>query len=189
MKPEILRRETTHSGYLTVERLRVRLASGAEVTREMERHGDAVAVLPYDPVGRVALIVRLFRVPAFVQSGDLALDEACAGMIDQGTAADATRREALEELGVRLSVLEPVAQVWSSPGVSAERVSLFLAPFGRADRVGPGGGVDHEHEAITVLERPLAELAGDVRLGRITDMKLFALVLALQARRPELFGA
>ena len=196
--PEILDRDTTRIGYVTVERLRVRLADGAEVIREVESHGDAVAVLPYDPTRRQALIVRLFRAPAFDRLGEEALEEACAGMIEtsdgeigEGQPADETgtvRREAMEELGLRLADLEFVARVWSSPGVSAERVALYLAPYQPSDRVGPGGGVAEEHEAIAVIERPLVQLAADADAGRIVDLKLFALVMALRARRPELFA-
>ena len=202
-RPEILDRDTTHIGYVTVERLRVRLADGAEVIREVESHGDAVAVLPYDPTHRNALIVRLFRAPAFERLGQEALEEACAGMIESSERetgereigedqpadeAGTVRREAMEELGLRLADLEFVARVWSSPGVSAERVALYLAPYQPGDRVGPGGGVPEEHEAITVIERPLAQLAADADAGRIVDLKLLALVLALRARRPELFA-
>ena len=197
-RPEILDRETTRIGYVTVERLRVRLADGAEVIREVESHGDAVAVLPYDPTRRHALIVRLFRAPAFDRFGEEALEEACAGMIEpsdreigEGQPADeagTVRREAMEELGLRLADLEFVARVWSSPGVSAERVALYLAPYQPSDRVGPGGGLAEEHETITVIERPLVQLAADADAGGIADLKLFALVLALRARRPELFA-
>jgi len=59
MKPEILERQIAHAGYLTVERLRMRLTDGAEVSREVERHGDAAAVLPYDVGRRSALVVRV----------------------------------------------------------------------------------------------------------------------------------
>ena len=197
MRPEILDRDATHIGYITVERLRVRLADGAEVIREVESHGDAIAVLPYDPERRTALIVQLFRAPAFDRFGDEALEEACAGMIettesraaDHRTADEAAtvRREAFEELGLRLGELEFVARVWSSPGVSAERVGLYLAPYAPSDRVGPGGGLVEEHEAITVIERSLARLAQDADSGLITDLKLLALVLALRTRRPNLF--
>src|SRR5205807_2472902 len=77
--------------------------------------------------------------------------------------------------------------VWSSPGVSTERQSLFLAPYRSADRISDGGGVEGEHEGITVVERLLAELAADVDQGRIADGKLLTLVLALRLRRPDLF--
>jgi nudix-type nucleoside diphosphatase (YffH/AdpP family) len=188
MRPEIVEREILHAGYLTVERLRVRLADGAVVSREVERHGNAVAVLPYDVARRTGLIVRLFRPPVFDTVGDEALEEACAGMIEAEDAATAVRREAHEELGVALGVLEFVARIWSSPGVSTERQSLFLATYGIADRIGAGGGVAGEHEGITVVERPLAELAADVDRGRITDGKLLTLMLALRLRQPALFA-
>jgi len=187
MRPEFLARETLHTGYITIERFRVRLADGAEVIREVERHGDAIAVLPYDPVDRVALIVRLFRVPAFDRFGEVAVDEACAGMIEAEDEAATVRREAWEEIGLRLGELEFVAHVWPSPGVSAERVGLFLASYAPADRVGPGGGVAGEHEGVTVIERSLAALAADAEAGRIVDLKLLALILTLRTRRPELF--
>jgi 8-oxo-dGTP pyrophosphatase MutT (NUDIX family) len=97
------------------------------------------------------------------------------------------RREAYEELGVSLQALERVARIWSSPGVSTERQSLFLACYVAADRVGKGGGVAEEHEGITVFERPLEHLARDLDHGRIVDGKLVTLILALQLKKPELF--
>jgi 8-oxo-dGTP pyrophosphatase MutT (NUDIX family) len=109
-------------------------------------------------------------------------------MVEHEDVDAAARREAREELGVTLSSLELVAQVWSSPGVSTERQSLFLAPYNVADRKGPGGGVAGEHEGITPIERPLAELAVAVDRRWIADAKLVTLVLALQLRRPELFA-
>jgi nudix-type nucleoside diphosphatase (YffH/AdpP family) len=146
MKPEILDRQIVHGGYLTVERLRMRLTDGAEVSREVERHGDAAAVLPYDVERRSALVVRLFRASVLEASGEEMSEEACAGMIENEDADTTARREAYEELGVDLPSLEFVARVWSSPGVSTERQSLFLAPFRSADRISDGGGVEGEHE-------------------------------------------
>jgi nudix-type nucleoside diphosphatase (YffH/AdpP family) len=180
MKPEILERQIAHTGYVTVERLRMRLSDGAEVSREVERHGNSAAVLPYDVERRSALVVRLFRAPVLVASGEEISEEACAG-------PTTARREAYEELGVDLPSPEFVARVWSSPGISTERQSLFLAPYRSADRISDGGGVEGEREGITVVERLLAELAADVDQGRIADGKLLTLVLALRLRRPDLF--
>src|SRR5580693_326846 len=117
MKPEILTRSTVYNGYMTVERVQVRLGDGAVVVREVESHGDAVAVLPYDAERRTALIVRQFRVPAFDRLNQAAIDEACAGMIEDEDPVAAARREAMEELGVAVEVLELVGRVWPSPGV------------------------------------------------------------------------
>jgi nudix-type nucleoside diphosphatase (YffH/AdpP family) len=129
----------------------MRLTDGAEVSREVERHGDAAAVLPYDVERRSALVVRLFRAPVLVAAGEEISEEACAGMIENEDADTAARREAYEELGVDLPSLEFVARVWSSPGVSTERQSLFLAPYRSADRISDGGGVEGEREGITVV--------------------------------------
>jgi nudix-type nucleoside diphosphatase (YffH/AdpP family) len=187
MKPRILQRKITHSGYLTIERLRLRLADGAEAFREVESHGNAAAVLPYDVERRCALVVRLFRAPVLVATGEIISEEACAGMIEHEDAPTTARREANEELGVDLKSLEFIAKVWSSPGVSTERQSLFLALYRPADRIGQGGGAHGEHEGITVVERSLDGLAFDADQGRIADAKLFTLVLALRLRRPALF--
>jgi nudix-type nucleoside diphosphatase (YffH/AdpP family) len=187
MKAQILERKTTHSGYLTVERLHVRLADGTMIWREVERHGDGAAVLPYNIEQRSALVVRQFRAPVFDASGHEDLEEACAGMVAGEDAETAGRREAYEELGVVLNEMELVGRVWPSPGVSSERQSLFLAPYRASDRTGEGGGVASEHELIILCERPLAELASDADHGRIADAKLLTLVLALRLRHPELF--
>lgn len=187
-KPEILDRETVYAGYLRLERLTLRLSDGEVVVREVEDHGQSVAVLPYDPVSRNALIVSLLRVPPFDRTGVLAVEEACAGMIDDRNAADTVHREALEELGLRLGDLEFVARVWPSPGVSTERASLFLAPYSPLDRIAAGGGLASEHENITVIERPLADLAAAADACLIDDHKLLTLVQTLRLRRPELFN-
>lgn len=188
MTPTVLARENLSSGYIKVERLRLRLASGAEAIREVESHGDAVAVLPYDPARGCALVVRLFRAPLLESVGLTSLEEACAGMIDTGDAESAVRREAMEELGLRLGDVEFVAKVWPSPGVSTETATLYLAPYCLEDRVGVGGGLATENEEITVIERSLNDLAAEADEGRIGDGKLLTLVLALRLRHPEVFG-
>jgi len=187
MKPEILKREIIYSGYVTVERVLVRLTDGAEIWRYVERHGDAVVILPYDVERRCALLVRLFQVPVLVTTCNEASVEACAGMIGNEDAETATHREAYEELGVSLSSLFYIGRVWSRPGVSTERQSLFLAPYCSTNRISGGGGANGEHEDITVVERPLLELAADADHGRISDGKLLTLIFALRLRRPDLF--
>jgi nudix-type nucleoside diphosphatase (YffH/AdpP family) len=185
---EIIARKTLYSGYLTVERMTVRLADGSEVVREVESHGEAVTVLPYDPKRRCALTASLFRAPVFAVSGRETLEEPCAGMIDPGEdAATAVRREAHEELGIVLRELEFIGRIYSTPGVSTERVSLYLAPYSPADRTGAGGGAPGEEENITVNERTLASLREDLEAARIDNALLLQLVMALRLRHPELF--
>jgi NUDIX domain len=61
-----------------------------------------IAQLPYDVERRSALVVRLFRAPVLVASGEEMSEEACAGMIENEDADTTARREAYEELGVDL---------------------------------------------------------------------------------------
>jgi nudix-type nucleoside diphosphatase (YffH/AdpP family) len=186
-KAEITATHTVHDGWATFLVATVRLASGEIVRREIEDHGAAIAVLPYDPARRVALLVRQLRVPPLHAGGVQEIMEVPAGLLDEADAEAGARREALEEVGVRLGALRRVATVWSMPGISTEQMHLFLAPFDATDRVAAGGGLDHEHEHITVLEVPLAELADALAAGRIDDMKTLALVQALRLAEPSLF--
>ena len=179
--------EPIYAGFTTLSR--VTLSDGRKsFQREVEDHGQAVAVLPYDPERRTALLVRLPRVPVMLAGVPDHLLEAPAGLIDPGEDAEAcARREAREEVGVELAKLEPVGTAWSSPGVSTERLSLFLAPYRAADRTGAGGGLAEEDENITVVEMSLADLVRLADDGRLTDLKTFCLVQSLRLRRPELF--
>jgi nudix-type nucleoside diphosphatase (YffH/AdpP family) len=179
--------ETVYQGYVTLMRATLSGPDGESFVREIEHHGHAVAVLPYDPARRTALLVSLPRAPVIWSDGPPELLEAIAGMVHGEGAEACVRREALEEAGVRLGPLEAVGAAYASPGVSSERVSLFLAPYAQCDRVAAGGGLAEEHEHITVMEVPLRQLWAWVEERRIEDMKTLTLVLALKVRRPDLF--
>jgi len=180
--------ETLHQGWMRVRRVTVLLSDGVRLTREVEDHGEAACVLPYDAGRKTALLVRQFRLPPFLVDRTAATLEAIAGIVEIGSSEACARREAQEEAGVRLGDLEKVATAWSTPGMSTERVHLFLARYRREDRVGAGGGLDSEAERITVVEMPLVELAAAAAAGGIDDLKTLALVQALMLRHPELFG-
>jgi nudix-type nucleoside diphosphatase (YffH/AdpP family) len=186
---KILDQKVIYQGWGRFLLLTVRLASGAVVSRQLEDHGAAAAVLPYDAARGVALLARMPRPgPLFCGEG-ADIMEACAGIIDPGETPEAgARREALEELGVRLTELEPLARTWSAPGGSSEAIWLYLAPYAAADRIAAGGGLEDEHEDIEVLELPLKDLARQVDAGEVRDLKTLALILALRLRRPELFA-
>lgn len=187
MPVEIKRVETIYKGYVTLMLATLEAEDGSTFRREIEDHGHAAAVLPYDADRRCALLVRLPRAPAAWAGGPPELTEAPAGMIEDETAEATARREALEEAGVRLGALEPVGSPFASPGVSSERIQLFLAPYAAADRIAAGGGAAHEHEHITVVEPRLDALWRAVEADGILDMKTLVLIQALKVRRPGLF--
>jgi nudix-type nucleoside diphosphatase (YffH/AdpP family) len=188
MSVEIVATEEKHRGWASFRVVQVRLADGSLIRREVENHGDAACVLPYDPVRKVATLVRQLRVPIVQAGGPPTLIEAPAGTLDPGEdGRAAARREAAEETGLCLASLEPIATVWSMPGVSTEQLSMFLGAYSEADRIGAGGG--DPSEDIEVIEMPLPELAAMADAGTLTDMKAFTLIQTLRLRRPELFAA
>jgi nudix-type nucleoside diphosphatase (YffH/AdpP family) len=179
--------ETLYKGYSTLMLATLAAPDGTRLKREIEHHGHAVAVLAYDPERRVALMVSQARAPVIWSDGPPELLEAIAGMIDDEDLQACVRREAMEEAGVELGELQPLGVVYPSPGVSSERMHLFLASYGLGDRVADGGGLEGEDENITVLEIPLARLWAQVEAHEVLDMKTLTLLLALRVRRPDLF--
>jgi nudix-type nucleoside diphosphatase (YffH/AdpP family) len=177
-----------YAGWSSFSVADVELPDGTHIRREIENHGNAVAVLPYDPQRRVATLVRQLRAPLLHVAGLQDHLEAPAGILEGDDPQACARREVMEETGVRLGPLEHVVRAWSMPGISTERMDFFLAPYGEADKVEQGGGLAEEHENIIVVEMPLAELAAMAARGALDDLKTMTLVLALQARRPELFA-
>lgn len=184
---EIVARHLVYDGWYRFWRLEVRLPDGVTVERHLLDNGSAVAVLPVDPVRRVCMLVSQPRA-AVLAAGEPPLLEVIAGNLD-GVAPDARiREEAMEEGGLQLGALEPVANIWPIPPVSTERVALYLAEYAGADRVAEGGGADGEFEHITVHEIGLDDLRAMVLAGELTDAKTLVLAQALMLRRADLWG-
>jgi nudix-type nucleoside diphosphatase (YffH/AdpP family) len=184
---EILSRQVLYSGWASFSIVNIRLNDGVVIERVLEDHGRAVAVLPYDPVRRVATLVEQLRAALLVTSGLTQSREVPAGILDSADPAECARREALEECGLRLRDVEHVSRCWTMPGVSSERMDMYLAAYDQSDRIAAGGGLAEENERITVVEVPLADLAAAADDGTLTDLKTFVLVQTLRLRRPELF--
>ncbi|MBT2245054.1 MULTISPECIES: ADP-ribose pyrophosphatase [Sphingobium] len=176
-----------YDGWYKLRRLCVRMPCGTEVERHVEEHGDAAAVLPYDPERRMALVISLPRAP-ILATGEPPILEAIAGNLEGRPPEDCARIEALEEGGVRLNGLEPVGRVWTMPALSTERLHLFIGHYSTKDRIGSGGGLAAEAENIVVKEITLAALSRDLLANHYSDPKLIMLAQALLLRRPNLLS-
>jgi len=172
---EILERETPFQGFFRVERLTLRHRHyqggwGAPVKRELFVRPPAAAVLPYDPVRGEILLVEQFRVGALDWRDSPWCLELVAGLADKEgePVADLVRREALEEAGVEIGELRPVAHYMPSPGGSNERLQVFV---GRADLSGAGGihGVADEGEDIRVVVQPVSAIEALLQSGRVDN--------------------
>lgn len=140
--------------------------------------GDAVAVLLYNPDTDTVVFVNQFRVSSLVArrhdnpaTMDGWVTEAIAGVIEQGeTPEQAAVRETMEQTGYRIHDLVLIFQFFSSPSCTSERIFLYFAQIGQADRTGNGSGVDGED--ITVVHQSVNGLFDMLENKQIEDPKL-----------------
>ena len=150
--------------------------------RQVYDRGDGAAILPYDPQRGRVLLVRQFRMPAWVTGEAGMLIEACAGLLDKQDPESCIRKEAEEELGYRIGRPRLVFAPYMSPGSVSERLHCFIAEYSPADRISQGGGAEHEGEDIEVLEIDGQEAFAMIGDGRIIDAKT---IMLLQYARLE----
>ncbi|HNT39087.1 MAG TPA: NUDIX domain-containing protein [Rubrivivax sp.] len=147
-----------------------------EQQRETVDHGDAAAILLYDPRRRTVVLLRQLRVPSFENGCDELMIEVPAGLLDGATPAACARAEAEQEVGYRAREPRFVFDAFMSPGTLTERVHGFVAEYGEDDRIAEGGGLEHEGEDIEVFELPFDEAMAMVADGRIRDAKTIMLL-------------
>lgn len=148
--------------------------------RQTYDRGNGAVILPYDPDRGTVLLVRQFRLPAYVSGHPEPLVEACAGLLDRDDPAACIIREAEEELGYRLSAPVHVFDAFMSPGSVTERLSFFFARYSPADRINDGGGDEGEGEDIEVLELSMDDAMLGIASGSIIDGKTIMLLQKLK---------
>lgn len=154
---EVIASRVTYKRFLTTEHytLRSRRFDG-QMTEAYERDigstgstGLVAAVLPYDPVRDVVVLIEQFRLPAYISKRTNGWTlEPVAGVIEAGgTPEDTARREALEEAGREIKRMVKVGHYLPSPGISTEIINLFIGEV-EAGTGGEIGGLAEEHEDI-----------------------------------------
>jgi nudix-type nucleoside diphosphatase (YffH/AdpP family) len=158
------------------------------VTRAAFVSGDAVTVLPYDPVRDRVLIVEQFRIGPLARGDRQPWQlEAIAGRIDTGeTPEAAARREAKEEAGLHLDALIPVASYYPSPGVMTEYLYSFVALTDLPDGSAIMGGEAEEAEDIKGHLLTFESLMALVASGEAANGPLILTALWLERERPRL---
>jgi ADP-ribose pyrophosphatase len=167
--------ERTRGHAFTVVKARFVGPSGVEFDRDIIRHPGAVAVVPLHEDGSLTL-VRQYRA-----SLDHDLLELPAGLRDvEGESDERTAgRELAEEAGLAASTFEHLVTIHNAPGMSDERIALFLARGLTGVAHDPQG---EEEQAMTVERLALSDVLEMIADGRITDAKTIVGVL-LTARR------
>jgi len=150
----------------------VQLPSGRHSTREVVEHRGAVAAVPLTAEDRV-LLVRQWRYAV----GECPL-EIPAGTLEPGESAEeCIDRELAEEVGYRARSIEPLLDMYVSPGYSDELIRLFLA----TDLI-PRNAQADEDEELRVVEVPLAQALEMCHSGELRDGKTIACLLCAAAR-------
>jgi nudix-type nucleoside diphosphatase (YffH/AdpP family) len=144
--------------------------------REVFDRGNATTVLPYNLAQRTVVLVRQFRLPAYVNGYDDLLIEAAAGMLDDADPEQRIRAEAEEEVGYRLKHVRKIFEAFMSPGAVTEKQHFFVAEYDPSMRVGDGGGLADEGEDIEVLELSIGDALAMIADGRIADAKTIMLL-------------
>jgi ADP-ribose pyrophosphatase len=182
-----------HAGFfgLEVMTLRHRRFDGTmspPLVREVFVSGDAVTVLPYDPVRDRVLLIEQVRTGPLGRGDPLPWQlEAIAGRIDPGeTPEEAARREAVEEAGLALGALEKVAEYYPSPGAVAEYLYSYVALCELPDGVAGVFGAEVEGEDIKGHLLPFEGLMAAVGSGEVSNAPLILTALWLQRERSRL---
>ncbi len=150
-----------------------RLADGSLYERGAIEHPGAVVLVPLlanDDVaaGPSVLMLRQFR-PALGRT----ILELPAGTREPDEAwHTCAQRELQEETGYRATTFTPLGEVWAAPGLSDERMALFLATGLAADPL----PMDIDEE-IAVETWPLDELEAMALDGRLDDAKSVVAIL------------
>lgn len=147
---------------ITVRNDEVVMPGGHVAQRSVIAHPGAVVVLAVDDRDR-ALMIRQYRHPA----GRL-LWELPAGLRDKPgePLVEAARRELAEETGYAAATWHTLADVFSSPGLTTERVRIFLA---RDLAEAPATDFVREHEESLIVTGwlPLADAVPAILAGKL----------------------
>jgi ADP-ribose pyrophosphatase len=149
-----------------VDRDRVRMRNGREVTVEIVRHPKSVVLLPIPEPGHIILI-RQYRYPV-----SRWLWELPAGSVDEGEEPDAAAvRECHEEIGQVPETVVRLASLFPTPGYCDEEMVFFR--LSNLSVPADPAAVD-EDEDIEPKVFTLADARDMIRRGEITDMKTIA---------------
>jgi len=150
-------------------------------TREVYDCASGAAVLLYNRQHRSVVLTRQFRIGARLNGHDGFLLEAAAGVLDGAPPEQRAKDEAHEETGYDIAHLEPVLELFVSPGSTTERLYLFVAEYDRARRSGKGGGLAEEGEHIEVVELDFDDALAMIKTGGILDIKTVLLLRHLES--------
>ena len=187
---EVLSHDRPYVHYFALGETRLRHPLfGGGVSETVQRAGfhggDAVTVLPYDPVRDRVMLIEQFRYGPYLRGDPHPwLLEPIAGRIDPGEAPPTTaRREALEEAGLELRDLLEVGSYYASPGAVTEYVTSYVGLADLPDDAAGLGGLASEAEDIRAHVVPFDRLMELTASGEVDAGPLLISILWLERER------
>ena len=183
--PVVSSEQLAQGTVVSVGRDLVRMPDGEEVGREVVEHPGAVGILAMDEAEQV-LLIRQYRHPVGRQ-----LWEIPAGLRDvAGEPPLATaQRELLEEAGYLAADWQVLADFFTSPGITSERLRVYLArgltsvPDAERQYV-----PNHEEAHLTIEWAPLDVVVSRILAGNLHNGVMMIGVLAAFAARQHGFA-
>ena len=183
--PVVSNEKLAEGTVVSVRRDVVRMPDGEEVGREVVKHPGAVGILALDEAGQV-LLIRQYRHPVGRQ-----LWEIPAGLRDvAGEPPLATaQRELLEEVGYLAADWQVLADFFTSPGITSERLRVYLArgltsvPDAERQYV-----PNHEEAHLRIEWAPLDVVVSRMLAGNLHNGVMMIGVLAAFAARQDGFA-
>lgn len=161
----------------------VRMPDGAVADRDVVEHPGAVGVLALDDADRVLLVQQYRHPTAHV------LWEAPAGLrdVDGEDPCETARRELYEEAGYLAERWHALVDGYTSPGMSDERIRIYLARgLTEVSREQRFVGV-HEETDMPIGWLDLDDAVGRVLAGRLHNPMAVMGILAAYAARADGF--
>ena len=145
--------------------------------REVYDRGNGAAILLYNSQQKTIILTRQFRLPSYLNGNETGMMiEVCAGLLDQDHPEQCIIRETEEETGYRIKSVQKIMETFMSPGAVTEILHLFIGEYDASMKVHEGGGLEHEHEEIEVIEMPFEEAYNRIATGEIKDAKTILLL-------------
>lgn len=169
---DVVDHEYRHRGFMQFSVMKLRhekFAGGMTpvIERDICHRGHAMAIVLYDPVADMLVMVEQFRIGAYAAGANPWVLEFVAGMVKPDEdAAEVAVREAAEEAGCTPRDVRLVYSMMPSPGGCTEIVEIFA---GLVDSTGVGGihGLEEEVEDIRVHRIPAADAIALMDANRV----------------------